>query len=207
MGEQMTAQFQKAVGGIRDIVIFGAMFVATQRVVSTCGHYSERGPQTKGEGLRGWLAKYAPEVNRPTAYRFAQISKGIIDTFSLGRTDLAALLQADASALSAPQKKKREAIEAAISGRSQRQLLLTYGGVRNPEPKARGGARPNTHPKRSGEEQLALLRKDFEWTWGEIRKHFASIEQIYTPVIQSVDAHALIGDCEFLIKKLHPLAK
>lgn len=144
MGEQLTTVYERAALGMRDIVIFGAMVAKIQKVVSTCGHNSTRGPQTKGEGLKAWLATYAPTVPRARAYEYKNIADGIAKAFGLGvKTDLAELLQAEPKALPDSQRKKQSAILDAIRGQSRRQLLLNFGGVEIPadEQKPRGGKR------------------------------------------------------------------
>ncbi len=131
MGEQLTTQYDKVIAGTVDIVVFGAMVAEVQRTLSTCG---QSGHGIKGQGLKGWLEKYAPNVPRQRAYDFLKIAEGLSEAFRLpAKVNLASLLMSDAKDLSPAQKKLRESIVDAIAGKSRRQLLLHFGGVGVPD--------------------------------------------------------------------------
>ncbi|CAN5354751.1 hypothetical protein BH09VER1_BH09VER1_28650 [soil metagenome] len=126
-GAQLTAQYRKAIGGTKEILIFGAMAAQAEEVVATRGSNS-RGPQTKGQGLKGWLDKYAPEVNYSNAKRFLHLAEGLRSEFRLGnKVDLVKLLTAPVAELPASDKKTREKIEKFVEGKSQRGLQIAFG--------------------------------------------------------------------------------
>lgn len=85
MGEQLTAEFKEAVGGMVHVVRVGAMVMGLRsRVLSNVDKTApSRGPTSKGKGLSTWLETYAPEVNRATAYRFEDVAKAIAKSYEL----------------------------------------------------------------------------------------------------------------------------
>lgn len=140
MGEQLTTQYKRAIGSLREVLVFGAMMVKLREVVSTCGHNSTHGPQTKGDGIKAWMEQYAPEISRPTAYRFMELADGLRNEFKLGmRVDLQRLLTCEAGKLEVPLAKKQQQIFEFLEGKSQRQLLFNFGRA---ERKHRGGWHP-----------------------------------------------------------------
>ena len=156
LGRQLSAQWDKVVGGQREQLIFGAMMVKLRAKVggvSACGHSSK----TKGTGLNGWLEAHAPKVARSTAYRLMEIAEGVQAEFRLGaKVDLEALLAAQIENLDGALAKKRLAIDQCIEGQSQRQLLLTFGKEHQP----RGGDTSGHEPKLTPAEQHALRVKN-----------------------------------------------
>ena len=83
LGAELTALYQEALVGHLRVLAFGAKFMEVEKVVSTCGHNPERGPQTKGTGMKAWLEEHAPEVSRSTAYRFRDIAEAVAKRFKL----------------------------------------------------------------------------------------------------------------------------
>lgn len=151
LGKQLTEQYQKAVGGMREVLIFGAMLMQVREVVSTCGHNSTRGPQTKGDGLKGWLAEYAPNISRSTAYRFLGIAEVIQREYTMLVGSRVAKVYTLSDLVTAPaadlpdfaQKKQLELFDY-VAGTSQRSWLDRYrdncgdwdqkGGARTKKP-------------------------------------------------------------------------
>lgn len=149
MGQQLTVQYERAIGGIREVLIFGAMMLKVRDIVSTRGNDRSRGGgrDTEGQGLKGWLANNAPKVNLSTAYRFMDLAEGLRDEFSLAKkTDLVHLLSAPVEKLAKPERAKREKIDAFVEGKSQRQLLFDFG-IDTRAGKPKGG---DTSEHRSG---------------------------------------------------------
>ena len=118
-----------------------------REVVSTCGnnstesHFrnSTRGPQTKGEGIKGWLTEHAPEIHLSSAYRFMELAEGAAEALKVGKkVDLHLMLTAPDEELGEALRKKRAALWDMVDGKSQRQLLMQFGSS---EPASRGGAR------------------------------------------------------------------
>ncbi len=129
MGRQLTLQYDRAVGGIRDVLIFGAMMLQLRAVISSArGQVHPGGANSKDTGINGWLNEYAPKVSRPTAYRFMDLAEGIRDEFKLGaKVDLQHLLTTDPKKLEPALAKKRAAILEFVEDKSQRQLLFSIG--------------------------------------------------------------------------------
>jgi len=89
-GEQLTAQYDRATGGMKEVVIFGAMMMQLReehpemtqahrpKKLSTRGQLSENdGPVT----LSKWLETYAPKVKRTTALRFLHVTEAIAEKY------------------------------------------------------------------------------------------------------------------------------
>lgn len=154
MGRQLTEQWERVKSGIRDQVVMGAMMLKVrERVggVSACGH--------SGDGLKGWLQKFAPDVSRSVAYSLMKIAEGVREAFALKKVDLEALLTAQLDGMDAKLAKKRAAIEEVIEGKSQRQLLLEFG---HQEAKSRGGHHPRQRPPDAPvpfEEQIEIFNR------------------------------------------------
>lgn len=85
-GAQLTTQYHRATGGMKEVVIFGAMMMQlreehpelTQRgnpklQLSKRGQLENGGPLP----LAKWLETYAPEVKRTTALRFLHVTESI----------------------------------------------------------------------------------------------------------------------------------
>ncbi len=143
MGRQITDQWERVKAGVREQIVLGAMMLKVRdRVDSARGANSAtRGPTTKGTGLKAWMETHAPTVSEGSAYRLMEIAEGIRENFALKRIDLEMLLTAQLAGMDAVLAKKRGQIEEVIAGKSQRQLLLQFGGG---TAKERGGARTKT---------------------------------------------------------------
>lgn len=90
-GQQLTTQYHRATGGMKEVVIFGAMMMQLReehpemtqahrpKKLSTRGQLSENeGPVT----LSKWLETYAPEVKRTTAIRFLHVTEAIAEDYA-----------------------------------------------------------------------------------------------------------------------------
>lgn len=154
LGAHLTSQYRLAVGGMLEHIAFGALVENVQRVVSALRTQSGRGggPDTKGDGLKGWLDRFAPEVSRPTAYRCMELAESIRAEFKIGeRADLHHLLKG--SKASPAELLKRKAITAFVEGKSQRQLLI---GIGKPDAEV-GGKRTKTKKLTPAEEQAEWI--------------------------------------------------
>jgi len=136
LAAQLSAQYQKAIGGLREVLIFGAMLMRLRDTLSACGQgVSARGkPITgngiAGEGLKTWLAENCPEISRPTAYRHLAIAEQIqTEYLSLvgARTakayTLPDLVAADPDDLPEHARAKQLELFDYVSGTSQRSWL------------------------------------------------------------------------------------
>lgn len=139
MAEQLTAQYRAAVGGMIEVVKFGAMMLALRDELRRRVQAGEIEANAKGGGVEGWLREHAAEVSRPTALRFMALAEAVRELAKLGPgVDLVHLLTASASTLQGAMAKKRAAIENLIEGKSQRQLLLMIADDSTP-PARTGG--------------------------------------------------------------------
>jgi hypothetical protein len=80
MGAQLTEQFIKATGGMREVLLFGAMMMRLRQIVSSTVEETgsaKRGPAAKGKGVDAWLKRFSPEVPAASAYRFEAVAIGI----------------------------------------------------------------------------------------------------------------------------------
>ena len=135
LGRQLTAQYHRAVSGMREVLLFGAMLMQVEEkvTVSTRGHGGRFGD--KGAGLKGWLEQYAPEISRPTAYRFLGITRSIAAEYEqivgarVAKTyDLPALVLTPAADLPEHAQLKQGELFDFVSGTSQRSWLDQFKG-------------------------------------------------------------------------------
>lgn len=96
MGEQLTAQYRVAVGGMVEILKFGTMLMHIRNVLlvegankdggvklSTLDSFTTGGPGRGHKmGLSHWLREYAPEISRSTAYRFMGIAEAVAGDYA-----------------------------------------------------------------------------------------------------------------------------
>ncbi len=159
LGQQVTAQYRKAIGATREILIFGAMLLQVEnRVVP---RDNAKGPWNKGQGLRGWLAQHAPEVNYNTAAKYKRLAEAVHESLQLAaKTDFVHLLTAPIEDLAETERKKREKLDACIEDKSQRKLLFDFG-IDTKGGKDKGGAvnAGKTLDRRTKEE---IARDEFE---------------------------------------------
>lgn len=90
MGAQLTAQYHRAVGGMREVLIFGAMMMQLREAHP---ELAQKGPASKSKSTRGltttdqpvtlqkWLETHAPEVKRTTALRFLAVTESIAESY------------------------------------------------------------------------------------------------------------------------------
>lgn len=141
MARQLSEQYQRAVGGLWEVVKFGAMMMHLQNALfpELIGTGNAKKFASDGDGLKGWLSDNCSEINLKTAYRFKGLAEGLQKEFKLGEpADLHRLLTADASDLNRADLKTREEIAGFLEGQSQRQLQFRFmadkpaGGKRGP---------------------------------------------------------------------------
>ena len=139
-GAALSAQYRKAMDGMKEIVTFGAMMLAVRdelakRLAQSGGHGKE-----EGAGLKAWLKEYSPDVNERTARRFMDLADTVRQLVRLSPgVDMVSLLTSSASQLQGGLAAKRAAIEKLIEGRSQRQLMLMIDEGASAGPARRGG--------------------------------------------------------------------
>lgn len=82
MGQQLTEQYKLATSGMQQVVIFGAMMIKLREMHP---ELAKKGGDRKSKStvdtdrlsLSAWLEKHAPEVKRPTALRFLNVTEAI----------------------------------------------------------------------------------------------------------------------------------
>lgn len=162
-GSALTAQYQRAVSGMREVLIFGAMLMQIEENVSTRGHDRSRGGgrDTKGQGLKGWLEANAPEISRPTALRMLGVTKAIAEEYRTivgdriaKKFDLPALVLAEPDQLPEAAKLKQGELFDYVSGTSQRSWLDRF------QPRSSmGGYRPRQGPEPTPQEVREAYKK------------------------------------------------
>jgi hypothetical protein len=85
-GAQLTTQYHRATGGMKEVVIFGAMMIQLREEhPETAKHGGNRRSSSTVElekvTLRGWLEKNAPEVKLTTALRFLHVTEAIAQDY------------------------------------------------------------------------------------------------------------------------------
>ena len=172
-GEQLTAQYRRAVEGMREVITFGAMMLGVRDQLAKRLEESGGNASDKGTGLKAWLAEFAPEVPLQTARRFMDLADTVRQLVKLTNVaDMVSILTASASTLQASAAKKRAKIEKLIEGRSQRQLLLMIGDGANQPPAKRGGDNEfqlwlrQHHPELAGT-KLPKCPEDVQMQWVE----------------------------------------
>lgn len=86
MGEQLTTQYRRAVGGMQEVVIFGAMMI---KLREKHPEIAQKGGDRKSKStvdfdrmtLAKWLETYAPEVKKASAYRFLHVTESVAESY------------------------------------------------------------------------------------------------------------------------------
>lgn len=199
---QLTDQYRKAVAGTREVLVFGAMMMHLKVVLSR--QNNSHGPQTKGDGLKGWIEENCPLINYKVAYGFYNLARGLQEALSIPLgTDIHRLLTAPKDSLSKKESKIREQIDGAISGKSARQLEFDFG-IRwaRPELPSAGGARPGAGrpPKSLSREQLEIEAFFSPENLGEL--HCAVVEKRWHLRLDDEKKGVLLSVAERLVEDL-----
>lgn len=151
---QFTDQYRRAVGGMVEVLKFGAMMMLLERALSTReDRKALRGRNSKGEGVKGWLEEHAPDVNRQTAYRFKNVAEAIAEEAYVSvvgvkiarEWDLPLLIFTPDAELPEAAKAKQLELFEFVQGTSQRSWLDQMR-----PPRGRGG---NTYVRENGKGQ------------------------------------------------------
>lgn len=150
-GQQLTAQYHRATGGMREVLVFGAMMLqlrAEHPELAQRGNpklqLSKRG-QLDGETplpLSKWLETHAPEVKRTTALRFLAVTESVAAEYTAivgpkvaKSIDLATLVTTPAKKLDGKLAAKQLELFEWVNGTSQRSWLDRFSPKRNTPPK------------------------------------------------------------------------
>lgn len=125
VAEALSAQYRRALEGVRNILIFGAMLNHLANCLSSQTMWRA---DLKGQGLKGWLAENCPEIHYKTANSFLQLARGMAKTLEVpAEADLPRLLGASEEELTEEERPWRERIDEALDGRTKRQLEFDFG--------------------------------------------------------------------------------
>lgn len=161
MGSQLTEQYQRAIGGAVEVLKFGAMMLMLREKLSARGQLQAGRPSKDADpGVSAWLKEHAPEVKRPTAYRFLHVAEAIEAAFPLpAKVSFIKLATTPTEALPPKLRTKQQELWDFVSGTSQRSWLDQFKPIQ-----AGGGLRTKTTPELTPEERykaaLAQIRKD-----------------------------------------------
>jgi hypothetical protein len=170
MGEQLTAQYKLAVGGMQQVVVFGAMMIKLrEKHPETAKHGGNRRSSSTAElgkvTLRGWLEKHAPEVKLTTALRFLNVTEAIAENYQEIVGAKTAKLISLPDLVTTPSAELPKGCEAKqlelfdfVNGTSQRSWLDRFSPV---SPQQRGReSRSNAKPRAPTAGELAEQAKN-----------------------------------------------
>jgi hypothetical protein len=204
MAKQLSAQYQNAIGGLWQVVKFGAMMLMLRDklVLSARGQNSPlRGPGSTENSLGTWITENCPEINRATAYRFMAIADGLKNEFKLGvKVDLYQLLEATPTALDAKSLKTRNAIEAFLEGKSQRQLLFSFAR----EDQVRRGGLRIPGEDLTPEEEIKRRTERAREEWGHTLKELEimGVKEESWAMLNKSEQEAILGVLEKVAKRI-----
>ena len=133
LGDQLTSQYEKATAGMAEYIAFGALALNVREAINSARGVDTRpgGKESKGSGLKAWLASYAPTVTESTAYRYIELAESVKQELGIGESvDLHHLLKDEK--LTPAEKARKGKILALVEGKSQRQLLISIGKYEAP---------------------------------------------------------------------------
>lgn len=165
-GAALTGQYHRAVSGMREVLIFGAMLMQIEAKLAPSVHVRTlggklAGSSREGGGLKGWLEANAPEISRPTALRMLGVTKAIAEEYRTivgdriaKKFDLPALVLAQPDQLPEAAKLKQGELFDYVSGTSQRSWLDRF------QPRSSmGGYRPRQGPEPTPQEVREAYKK------------------------------------------------
>ena len=166
------AQYGRAVGGMRDVIAFGAWMKLLRQRLSPIVRTRTVGGQLNGSSrengsLSACLEEHAPGINRQTAYRLEAVFDAVAEQFSLSKTlasktDLPTLVLSSPDALAALDPKlpaKQLELWTFVDGTSQRSWLDRLRPM-----KALGGRRERNPDKATPSEDTAEQAAIDLWT-------------------------------------------
>lgn len=156
LGRQIEDQYRKSQTGLLHCIALGDLVAEARKVVSTVDTTRPRGggEDTAGTGLKAWLAEFAPNVPRSTAYRFEDMSENVRAEMRIGkRVSVARIIMGevkDAKSLALLEK-----MADFVGGKTQRTLLI---GIGQPDAKIGGKRDAKTKPPTEEERRNAWLQ-------------------------------------------------
>ncbi len=218
MGKQLTEQYHLAVGGMTQVLRFGAMMMGLRQNLSTREQVSKGGRGNK-DGVSDWLRQHAPEVNRTTAYRFLHVAEAVAKEFELP-AKVSFIELATSSAADLPEKLQQKQTELwdFVGGTSQRSWLDRFvPAPKQPAPKLLG---PGGALSKTPEEIETMRRAEVVAAFAQVDRimdhhdwHFLTDDQIRTGIdifsawVKEAKAYVSIPRSERVAAKLKKLAK
>jgi hypothetical protein len=196
MGQQLTEQYHRAIGGIREVLRFGAMMMQLRNYIeSTRGldHHTTTGKGAKYDantGVDAWLKQFAPEVKKATAYRFLHVAESIAQQFQTpAKITFADLATKAPEELPEKLRSKQAELWEFVDGTSQRSWLDAF----KPRPTL-GGYHPRQGRPPTLDEQMAAMREiahqDFEAIYNRLHR-FAFANR--------TEGYDLLGDADKML--------
>jgi len=157
IGRQIEDLHRKSTLGLLDCVAMGDLVAQVRKVVSTVETTSQkatRGPQTKGDGIKGWLEAYTSGVvPLSTAYRYEELAENVRAELKIGqKVNLAKVITGEIKDGGAV--KLLAKVSDFVAGKSQRQLLI---GIGKPDAQIGGKRSARTKPSTEAERREAWL--------------------------------------------------
>lgn len=186
MGSLLTEQYHLAVNGMAHVTKFGAMMMGIREYLlkSTRGLKLPRGTNSEG-GVDAWLKEFAPNVKKPTAYRFLHVAEAVARDFQLpAKVSFIELATTEFSQLPEKLQQKQSELWEFVNGTSQRSWLDRFSPP-NPatlhrlHPANAGVSLPPPSP-----EEVEKFRRE------EVMKAFAEFDKL----IDRKDWHYLTDD-------------
>ena len=169
-GRQLTDQYHRATGGMKEVLVFGAMMMQLREMHP---ELAQKGPMSKSKSnvdslkitLRSWLEKHAPDVKYATAQRFLAVTQSvsaeyaqIVGAKTAKLMPLPDLVTASAESLDKSLKAKQLELFEWVNGTSQKSWLDRFSPQ---SPQQRGRAnRSSVKPRAKTQEELAQEAED-----------------------------------------------
>lgn len=180
MGAQLTMQYHRATGGMREVIKLGAMMMMLEaHLLGVEGSKLQDGvkklPRGKNStgGVKAWLKEHAPEVKEATAYRFKDVAESVAQQYAkivgpktANELTLPVLVMTPTEDLPLPARKKQEELFTFVDGTSQRSWLDKFKA-----PPSKGGNRGGGGTERKDALTVA--------------------EEIWTPIIKDLELEGL----------------
>ena len=155
LGEQLTVQYHRAVGGMQEVLKFGAMMMMLRDHCDSTRGVANLGNEARRDtGVKAWLKTNAPEIKEATAYRFMHVAEMVAKKFeNPGKTTFIELATTPAESLSEKQQKKQLELWDFVNGTSQRSWLDMFA-----PPKSSGGDRSAFRKIRDLDEEIEFQK-------------------------------------------------
>lgn len=222
MGKQLTEQYHLAVGGMTQVLRFGAMMMGLRQHLSTVVQVRTTGGKfdAKAEGsIKKWIAEHAPDVKPSTAFRFLHVAEAVAKEFELpAKVSFIELATSSASDLPEKLQQKQTELWDFVGGTSQRSWLDRFvPASKQPAPKLLG---PGGALSKTPEEIETMRRAEVMAAFSEVDRimdhkdwHFLTDDQIRTGIdifaawVKEAKAYVSIPRSERVAAKLKKLAK